>query len=128
RMGDSTDQQLFGQHDVRWIDKGKPGAGHLIVYNNDIPLIPDSLSYSAVYELDPPTDAEGHYQMIANGRLGPEKPVWHYIAKDTISFYGGFVPGAQRMATGNTFINEGPKGRFFEVTPEGEILWEYCNP
>lgn len=128
RMGDSTDQQLFGQHDVRWIDKGKPGAGHLTVYNNAIPLIPDSLSYSAVYELAPPVDAEGRYQMLANGRFGPEKPVWHYIAKDTISFFGGFVSGAERMANGNTFINEGPKGRFFEVTPEGEIVWEYFNP
>ena len=32
------------------------------------------------------------------------------------------------MENGNTFINEGPKGRFFEVTPEKEIVWEYLNP
>jgi hypothetical protein len=31
------------------------------------------------------------------------------------------------MHNGNTFINEGPKGRFFEVTPDGEIVWEYLN-
>ncbi len=33
-----------------------------------------------------------------------------------------------RMNNGNTFINEGAKGRFFEVTKEGKIVWEYLNP
>jgi hypothetical protein len=32
------------------------------------------------------------------------------------------------MNNGNTFINEGAKGRFFEVTKEGKIVWEYLNP
>jgi hypothetical protein len=27
--GDSTDRKLFHQHDIRWIEKGKPGAGNL---------------------------------------------------------------------------------------------------
>jgi hypothetical protein len=31
------------------------------------------------------------------------------------------------MKNGNTFIAVGPKGRFFEVTPEGEIAWEFLN-
>ena len=33
-----------------------------------------------------------------------------------------------RMPNGNTFINEGAKARFFEVTPDGKIVWEYLNP
>lgn len=32
------------------------------------------------------------------------------------------------MSNGNTFINEGAKGRFFEVTPSGETIWEYLTP
>ncbi len=32
------------------------------------------------------------------------------------------------MSNGNTFINEGARGRFFEVTKEGKIVWEYLNP
>ncbi len=32
------------------------------------------------------------------------------------------------MNNGNTFINEGARGRFFEVTKEGKIVWEYLNP
>jgi hypothetical protein len=32
------------------------------------------------------------------------------------------------MAHGHTFINEGAKARFFEVTADGNIVWEYLNP
>jgi hypothetical protein len=35
---------------------------------------------------------------------------------------------AQRLPNGNTLINEGSFGRFFEVSLEGEIVWEYVNP
>ena len=34
----------------------------------------------------------------------------------------------QRLASGNTLICEGAWGRIFEVTPKGEILWNYINP
>jgi Arylsulfotransferase (ASST) len=127
RQGDSTNQKLFGQHDVRWIENGAPGDGNLTVYNNDIPLGRDSLDYSAIYEIKPYVNKEGSYALLENKRFGPKDLDWMYIAKDTVSFYGGFISGAQRMQNGNTFINEGPKGRFFEVTPEGEIVWEYLN-
>jgi hypothetical protein len=36
--------------------------------------------------------------------------------------------GAQRLENGNTLICQGRDGRFFEVTPEGEIVWEYWTP
>ena len=32
------------------------------------------------------------------------------------------------MYNGNTFICEGAKGRFFEVTNDGKKVWEYLNP
>lgn len=125
--GDSTDRKLFGQHDIRWIEKGKPGAGNLTVFNNDIKNR-DNMNYSAIYEISPPTDKKGNYLIEKGKTFGPEKPVWTYIAPDSISFWGSFVSGAHRMNNGNTFINEGPKGRFFEVTKEGKIVWEYLNP
>ena len=99
-------------------------------FNDQVPGIhrKDSLDYSAVYQIKPTKDADGNYVLLENHRFGPEKPEWKYIAKDTISFYAPFVSGAQRMKNGDTFITEGPKGRIFEVTPEGEIVWEYLNP
>jgi hypothetical protein len=124
--GDSLDQRFFHQHDVRWIEPGKPGAGNLTVFNNNIPLN-DSVNYSSVVELVPPTDEEGHYVIQEDRPFGPEEPVWQYIAHDTLSFWASFISGAHRTGSGNTFITEGPKGRFFEVTPDGEIVWEYLN-
>jgi hypothetical protein len=35
---------------------------------------------------------------------------------------------AQRLPNGNTVINEASFGRFFEVTAQGETVWEYVNP
>jgi hypothetical protein len=128
QIGDSTDQILFHQHDIRWIEDGKPGAGNLTVFNNDIPMGPDSLNYSAVLEIVPPKDAMGNYIVEKGKPFGPEAPVWTYTAPDTVSFFSDFVSGAHRMENGSTFIAAGAAGRSFEVTPEGEIVWEYWTP
>ncbi|MFN2457259.1 MAG: aryl-sulfate sulfotransferase [Chitinophagaceae bacterium] len=125
--GDSTTRKLFHQHDIRWIEKGKPGAGNLMLFNNDIHNR-DSMNYSAVYEISPPRDQKGNYLLEKGKPFGPEKPVWTYIAPDSVSFWSSFISGAHRMSNGNTFINEGAKARFFEVTKEGKIVWEYLNP
>ncbi len=86
------------------------------------------MNYSAIYEMAPPTDKKGNYLIEKGKPFGPEKPVWTYIAPDSISFWSSFISGAHRMNNGNTFINEGARGRFFEVTKEGKIVWEYLNP
>jgi hypothetical protein len=43
-------------------------------------------------------------------------------------FFSSRVSNAQRLPNGNTLINEGLYGRFFEVTAEGDVVWEYVNP
>ena len=125
--GDSTDQKLFGQHDVRWIDKGKPGAGDLTVFDNNVSSA-SHIPYSAVLELATPMDKNGNYLLEKNGTFGPQKPTWKYMALDTFSFFSSFISGAHRMDNGNTFINQGAAARFFEVTKDGKIVWEYWNP
>ncbi len=127
RRGDSADQKLFGQHDIRWIEKGYPGEAHLTVFNNDMHG-GDNMDYSAVYEIAVPKDSKGNYVIEKNKTYGPEKPTWIYMAPDTFSFWSNYISGAHRMRNGNTFIDEGGKGRFFEVTKDGRIVWEYLNP
>ena len=34
----------------------------------------------------------------------------------------------ERLANGNTLMTESDGGRLLEVTPNGEIVWEYVNP
>jgi hypothetical protein len=45
-----------------------------------------------------------------------------------IYFFTPRMGNAQRLPNGNTLINEACFGRFFEVTPQGETVWEYVNP
>lgn len=128
QRGDSTMRRLFFQHDVRWIKKGQPGEGHLTIYNNNIPNGPDSAHYSAIYQLKTPILANGTYQIDDVQPFGPAEPAWVYVAPDTVSFWGSFISGAHRTKYGTTFINEGPRGRFIEVTEDHEIVWEFLNP
>ena len=68
--------------------------------------------FSRVIELDPRT----------------HKTVWEYRAKPSYTFFSPHISGAERLGSGNTLICEGQWGRLFEVTPEGEIVWEYVSP
>jgi len=60
------------------------------------------------------------------------KIVWSYSGETSNSpgwtFYSSFISDARRLPNGNTFIDEGVNGRFFQVTPKGEIVWEYVSP
>ena len=148
--GTNEDQKLFGQHDVKWIPKGYPGAGNIMVFNNDIVnpenkmpsiwgammaskspdpqiSITDFGNYSAVYEIETPHNGTS-YEINDGLPFGPEEPKWTYMAPDKFSFYSPFISGAHRMKNGNTFITSGAKGRFFEVDSDGEIVWDYWNP
>ncbi len=124
--GTEKDQALFGQHDIRWIEKGLAGAGHLMLFNNNIPG-PDG-EHSAILELVPPMHVDGSYPVPSEGAFGPETPIWKYEAPDKKSFHSNFISGARRLPNGNTLICSGRKGRIFEVTPEGEIVWEFWEP
>jgi len=124
--GTVADQQLFYQHNVLWIPDGWNNAGHLTVFNNGGGR-PDG-DWSSVVEIAPPVDDGGNYPLKDGEGFGPTAPVWTYQAADRHSFFAPFVSGAQRLANGNTFVCAGPHGRYFEVSPEGAIVWEYRNP
>lgn len=53
---------------------------------------------------------------------------WEYRDPNPFNFYTSICGGAERLPNGNTLICEATKGRFFEVTPEKEIVWEYISP
>ena len=73
-------------------------------------------------------DAEGRYIPGAGKAYGPEKPVWHYEAKNRTDFFSSEISGAHRLPNGNTLICAGVVGHLFEVTPAGETVWQYVNP
>lgn len=53
---------------------------------------------------------------------------WEYRDPNAPNFFTAVCGGTERLPNGNTLICESTKGRFFEVTPEKEIVWEYISP
>ena len=97
---------LSHQHHATWLDNG-----HVLVFDNGCHRA-EQPSFSQVLEVDPAT----------------KEIVWTYKAEPILAFYSFMVSGCERLPNGNTFITEGATGRQFEITPEGETVWEYVSP
>ena len=54
--------------------------------------------------------------------------VWEYPRGAASKFYSATRGTVQRFPNGNTLIGESGRGRAFEVTPEGDVVWEYRTP
>ncbi|NOY81689.1 MAG: hypothetical protein GXP31_11895 [Kiritimatiellaeota bacterium] len=100
---------LSGQHDSQMISKGIPGAGNILVFDNGASPTSDlaHAGCSFVLEVDPVS----------------REAVWIYDRRER--FHSQFTSSCQRLPNGNTLILEAAHGRFFEVTPEGETVWEH---
>ena len=113
-----NDSQTIGQHYVHMIPLGLQGAGRLMAFDNGASggYPPISREFSRVVEID----------------TWSKTIPWKYSASNTgvqnWTFYSPFISGAQRLQAGNTLITEGTKGRIFEVTSTGAIVWEYMSP
>jgi hypothetical protein len=126
RAGVAADQRLFGQHDAQWIPDGRPGAGHLLLFNNGVGR-PAGM-YSSIEEIEPPIQPDGSYLLVPGEAYGPAASTWTYTTPTPTDLYAQVISGAQRMVNGDTLICDGPKGTFFEVTAGGEEVWRYVNP
>lgn len=57
-----------------------------------------------------------------------EEIVWEYQAPDPYDFYSRGRGSAQELPNGDVLITESAKGRVFEVTRAGEVVWNFLNP
>ena len=57
-----------------------------------------------------------------------EKIVWEYDGLPENSFFTKRCGMAQRLPNDNILVTETAKGRVFEVTREGELVWDFYNP
>ena len=97
--------EIYHQHHPTWLDSGR-----VLIFDNGGHR--RGASHSRIVEVDPETN-EIH---------------WQYLGAPPISFYSYNISSAERQPNRNTLICEGAPGRMFEVTPRGEIVWEYINP
>ncbi|MEM1450505.1 MAG: aryl-sulfate sulfotransferase [Planctomycetota bacterium] len=123
-MGEYEDRPLLGQHNVQWIPQGQLGAGNLIVFNNGS----RDRRWSTLLEWWAPRDESGRYPRAEGEPWGPAEPEWTYEAEEPKSFHSPFISGVQRLPNGNTLACSGAPGRVFEVTPAGEIVWDWRSP
>ena len=85
---------------------------------------------SRVIEFDPVTlDIVWEYVNVVDCTPG-SPPFLRVCAEETDGtmnrkFFSAFLSSAQRLKNGNTLITEGINGRVFEVTVEGEVVWEH---
>lgn len=86
--------------------------GNILVFDNGNFRTGSHVAFSRVLEIDPATHAV----------------VWSYADEMVNAFYTAFMGNAQRLPNGNTHITESATGRLFEVTPGGEVVWEYVIP
>ena len=121
--GAATNRILYQQHHTHWIATNCPGAGNILIFNNGI-----GRGYSTINEIVPPVDASGNYTIASNAAFGPTTSVWTYTASPATNFYSSEISGSQRQPNGNTLICEGIKGKLFEVTSAGQIVWQYNCP
>lgn len=94
---------VSGQHHPTLLDNG-----NIMMLDNGW----EERNYSRVIELEPAT----------------KEIKWEYKADTKEDFFTLAVGGNQRFPNGNTLITEGSRGRVFEITKDGKIVWEFYNP
>ena len=96
----------FGRpHDAQFLDNG-----NMMVFANGLGL--GAMHASRIMEFNHET----------------KDVIWEYAEPRALEFYSPHLSGCQRLPSGNTLICEGAWGRLFEVSPEGELVWEYICP
>jgi hypothetical protein len=81
--------------------------GNILIFDNGA-----DRGYSRVVELDPIK----------------KEIVWYYQCEPPEAFFSVSRGSSQRLPNGNTLITESDKGKVFEVTHSGEVVWEFYNP
>lgn len=94
--------EISGPHDAHVLP-----SGNLLIFDNGL-----GRTWSRVIELDPLR----------------REIVWSYRAPHVYDFYTRGRGSNQRLENGNTLITESDTGRVFEVTTDGEVVWEYFSP
>jgi hypothetical protein len=84
--------------------------GHILLFDNQGDLAAGM--HSRILEIDP-----------VSGSI-----VWQFASTDEESFYSKALGSQQVLDNGNVLITESVRGRIFEITRSGRVVWEYLNP
>lgn len=71
---------------------------------------------------------EGGNSRVVELEPASRRIVWSYQRLEPEPFLSKTCGTAQRLPNGNTLITDTESGRAFEVTPAGEVVWDFYNP
>lgn len=101
---------FFGQHDPKILPNG-----NMVLFDNGVMRHRDAafFNFSRIVEVD----------------LATKEIVWEYQDPDVpYYFHSPFISGVDLLPDGNYLITEGSTGRMFQITRDGDTVWEYINP
>jgi hypothetical protein len=99
------DEGLDNQHEALMIEKGQPGEGNILVFNNGLRNL-YHFRRSNILEIDP----------------SEKLVVWQYSSRFFYSEVGGVE---QNLPNGNVVITS---SSIFEINRGGEIVWQWAPP
>lgn len=102
-------QEIVWVSSGMWLEQHDPKVlenGNILVFDNK-----GDDGKSKVVEFDPVT----------------QETEWSYSGDASSMFFSKMCGAAHRLPNGNTIITESDYGRAFEVTPAGEMVWEFLN-
>ena len=102
---------LSGQHSPNMISKGYPGEGNILVFDNG----------------QSPLGADTHGGRTFILEINPTSNKIEWLYDNGYYFFASYGGDCERLPNGNTLIAEPWGKRVFEVTMEGEIVWEYVG-
>ena len=139
-------KQIGGAHHVSWIPAGLPGAGHFLIFDNAQNLFEHTQqSYALEFNacLDASTNDTGAYVNPPDAgytawqpgcsagkatRLLSNQIVWSWYSKASHGMFSHIGGSVQRLANTNTLVCSDTEGHILEISPAGDVVWEYINP
>ena len=125
-INSSTDQRLFFQHDVHWVDPfaevDSEDYGKMLVYNNRLPN--ETSEGLLIHTIDPQT---GNYYLNAEAAEDAVIETYQHPSNSSLAYSTG-LSSIQRLPNGNILTLAGRWGYAFEMNPEMNLVWEYRIP
>lgn len=115
-QGTPDDRTLYFQHDARWLDIQDADSA-LTVFNNGSRDYDVTQSQVIHFAFPDEWMADDH-------TFNAPEVLW----QSTGDFFAVNMSGGQILSKGHVLMTLAPDGRFVEITPDSEIVWDYINP
>ncbi|MCA9753956.1 MAG: aryl-sulfate sulfotransferase [Gemmatimonadetes bacterium] len=103
-----TIEWTFGPGELDWPHQpALTSRGTVLVFDNGA-----HRGWSRIVEVDP----------------GARDISWEYRGDSPDDFFSRTMGSVQPLPNGNVFVSESERGRAFEITRSGDIVWEFFNP